>query len=70
LSGGTWTPPRPNTCVRVRLDDAHHDLIAADPAHESVTTVAYRWGFPSPSRFAAYFRAVYDVLPGPTLRQR
>ena len=32
---------------RVRLDRAHHDLIAADSARDSVTAVAYRWGFPA-----------------------
>jgi transcriptional regulator GlxA family with amidase domain len=55
---------------RVRLDHARQDLLAADPARESVTAVAYRWGFPGPSRFAAYYRQAYGVLPGATLRQR
>ena len=55
---------------RVRLDHAHRDLRAADPARDSVAAVAYRWGFPSPSRFAAYYRAAYGVLPGDTLRRR
>jgi AraC-like DNA-binding protein len=53
---------------RVRLDRAHRDLLAADPAHETVTAVAYRWGFPSTSRFAAQYRAAYGVLPSHTLR--
>jgi transcriptional regulator GlxA family with amidase domain len=52
---------------RVRLDHAHHGLLAADPARDSVTAVAYRQG---PSRFAAYYRAAYGVPPGDTLRQR
>ena len=51
---------------RVRLDHAHRQLAAADPRHESVT-VAYRWGFSS-SRFAAYYRQAYGVLPSHTLR--
>ena len=55
---------------RVRLDHAHHDLLAADPTRDSVTATAYRWGFPSPSRFAAYYRAAYGVPPGETLRRR
>jgi AraC-like DNA-binding protein len=55
---------------RVRLDHAHHDLIAADPARDSVAAVAYRWGFPSASRFAVYYRAAYGVPPGHTLRRR
>jgi AraC-like DNA-binding protein len=54
---------------RVRLDHAHRELMAADPAEQTVTGIAYRWGFPSPSRFATYYRDVYGVLPGRTLRQ-
>jgi len=53
---------------RVRLDHAHQELAAADPARQTVTAIAYRWGFPSPSRFAAYYRDAYGVLPGQTLR--
>lgn len=53
---------------RVRLDYAHRQLAAADPQHESVTAVAYRWGFTSSSRFAAYYRQAYGVLPSHTLR--
>ena len=53
---------------RVRLDYAHRQLAAADPRHESVTAVAYRWGFASSSRFAAYYRQAYGVLPSQTLR--
>ena len=55
---------------QVRLGHARHDLLAAHPVRDSVTAVAYRWGFPSPSRFAAYYRAAYGVLPGNTLRRR
>lgn len=54
---------------RVRLDHAHRDLLAGDPAHETVTAIAYRWGFPSPSRFAARYRQTYGVLPSHTLRR-
>jgi AraC-like DNA-binding protein len=35
----------PTACLRrVRLDHAHRDLAAADPARTTVTAVAYRWG--------------------------
>jgi AraC-like DNA-binding protein len=54
---------------RVRLEHAHHDLVAADPAIISVTAVAYRWGFASSSRFAASYRRAYGVTPSHTLRQ-
>ena len=53
---------------RIRLEHAHRDLLAADPALETVTAVAYRWGFPSTSRFAAEYRAAYGVTPSHTLR--
>jgi AraC-like DNA-binding protein len=53
---------------QVRLEYAHRELQAADPAQESVTAVAYRWGFASPSRFAARHRAAYGILPSQTLR--
>ena len=36
----------------------------------TVTAVAYRWGFPSPSRFTAYYRQAYGVTPNQTLRRR
>jgi AraC-like DNA-binding protein len=52
---------------RVRLEHAHRDLLAADPAHETVTAVAYRWGFPSTSRLAAQYRLAYGVPPSRTL---
>ncbi len=54
---------------RVRLARAHADLQAADPGRESVTAVAYRWGFASPGRFAAAYRQAYGVLPSATLRR-
>lgn len=53
---------------RVRLERAHRDLIAADPARDSVTAVAYRRGFASPSRFASYYHRAYGTTPSRTLR--
>ena len=53
---------------RVRLDHAHRQLLSADPERESVTAVAYRWGFASSSRFAACYRTAYGVSPSTTLR--
>jgi AraC-like DNA-binding protein len=52
---------------RVRLDHARRELATADPALNTVTAVAYRWGFSSPSRFAAYYRQVYGAHPSQTL---
>jgi AraC-like DNA-binding protein len=58
------TTPR-DALRRARLAGARRDLIrTADP----VAVIARRWGFSHPSRFAAYFRAEYGVLPGATAR--
>jgi AraC-like DNA-binding protein len=55
---------------RVRLDHAHQDLAQASPGDgTTVTSVCYRWGFPSASRFAASYRAAYGVPPRATLRR-
>jgi transcriptional regulator GlxA family with amidase domain len=54
---------------RVRLDRAHQELCAASPGDGvTVTEIATRWGFASPSRFAASYRDTYGVLPSHTLR--
>lgn len=52
---------------RVRLDHAHRELQAADPERHTVTAIAARWGFGSPSRFAAYYREAYGIQPRHTL---
>jgi transcriptional regulator GlxA family with amidase domain len=53
---------------RVRLDHAHRALVAADPRHATVASVAARWGFANHSRFTAVYRETYGVLPRTTLR--
>ncbi|HUN35104.1 MAG TPA: helix-turn-helix domain-containing protein [Trebonia sp.] len=53
---------------QVRLSHAHHQLQVADPSRETVTAVAYRWGFSSPSRFTAYYRDAYGITPTETLK--
>lgn len=60
----------PTTYLRqVRLDHAHRELTKATPEDGvTVTEVAYRWGFSSPSRFAEYYRAAFGCRPGETLR--
>ena len=54
---------------RVRLERARQDLLAADPVRESVTAVAYRWGFASPGQFTAAYQQAYGLTPDQTLRQ-
>jgi AraC-like DNA-binding protein len=54
----------------VRLDLAHRELLAASPEDEiTVTEVAYRWGFCSPSRFAERHRATFGESPSEALRR-
>lgn len=54
---------------RVRLENAHRELQAADPATgATVATIAASWGFGKPGRFAAEYRARYGRSPSRTLR--
>lgn len=55
---------------RVRLERAHRELQAADPARgDTVAAVAARWGFATPSGFTAAYRARFGLPPGATLRR-
>ncbi|RSS67489.1 helix-turn-helix domain-containing protein [Streptomyces sp. WAC06614] len=55
---------------RVRLDHAHQDLLASDPAQgTTVSIVAARWGFAHAGRFAGLYRQAYGVRPGATLQR-
>lgn len=54
---------------QVRLERAHADLVAPGPRHETVTALAYRWGFSSPGRFSALYRQAYGVVPSKTLNK-
>jgi transcriptional regulator GlxA family with amidase domain len=54
---------------RVRLARAHADLRTATPGDgQSVTDIAYRWGFGHVPRFAAAYRERYGCAPSQTLR--
>jgi transcriptional regulator GlxA family with amidase domain len=53
---------------RVRLDRAHRDLKAADPAHDTVTAIAGRWGFSHAGRFSLAYKAAFGTAPSDTLR--
>ena len=53
---------------RVRLDYAHRDLLTANPACDTVTAIAHRWGFTSTSWFGAYYRKAYGFPPSRTLQ--
>lgn len=54
----------------VRLERAHAELRAADPGHDTVSAIAYRWGFHNLTRFAHQYRMVYGRSPKETLRVR
>jgi len=53
---------------RVRLHRAHRDLQTADPAVETVTAIAYRWGFAHPGRFSMAYKELFGTAPSRTLR--
>ncbi len=55
--------------LTARLEAAHRDLRAADPAlGDTVGEIAQRWGFAQLPRFAAAYRQQYGEYPGQTLR--
>jgi AraC-like DNA-binding protein len=54
---------------RVRMERAHRELQAGDrAAGDTVATIARRWGFASPGRFAVEYRKTFGRSPGETLR--
>jgi transcriptional regulator GlxA family with amidase domain len=53
---------------RLRLDRAHRDLQAADPAVDTVTAIAGRWGFTHAGRFSIAYQQVFGTKPSRTLR--
>jgi AraC-like DNA-binding protein len=60
----------PMTYVRqVRLRRAHRDLLDSDPSVETVASIALRWGFTNPGRFAAMHTERYGEPPATTLRR-
>ncbi|WP_162938644.1 helix-turn-helix transcriptional regulator [Mycobacterium kyogaense] len=52
---------------RVRLHNAHLDLVAANRGVTTVSTVARQWGFFHTGRFAMYYRQHYGRTPRQTL---
>jgi AraC-like DNA-binding protein len=54
---------------RVRLLHARDDLLDAQPGERSVVEIAHRWGFASPSRFAAEYQELFGEKPSRTLRR-
>ena len=54
---------------QVRLHRAHQDLLTADPSVETVASVAKRWGYTNPGRFAAAHAARYGETPAVTIRR-
>lgn len=53
---------------RIRLRRAHRDLMAADPAKDTVAAIAVRWGFAHTGRFSQAYRAEFGQAPSVTLR--
>ena len=53
---------------RVRLERAHRELKSADPAYDTVTSIAGRCGFTHPGRFSSAYKQVFGTEPSRTLR--
>ena len=58
-----------NYVRQVRLRHAHQELLASDPSVETVASIARRWGYTNPGRFAAAHAARYGETPADTLRR-
>lgn len=54
---------------QVRLRRAHQHLLASDPSEETVASIAKRWGYTNPGRFAAAHANRYGETPAATLRK-
>lgn len=54
----------------VRIERAHEELVHCCPENYSVTTIANKWGFYNPGRFARAYRERYGENPSETLRRR
>ena len=54
---------------QVRLRRAHQTLLDSDPSSLTVASIAYRWGFTNPGRFAAAHTERYGESPSETLRR-
>jgi len=54
---------------QIRLERAHHELVHADPAVETVHHIAGRWGFGHPGRFSILYRQRFGNPPSHTLRR-
>jgi transcriptional regulator GlxA family with amidase domain len=53
---------------KVRLQHAHRELQAADPAQDTVNAIAGRWGFMHAGRFSIQYKAAFGQAPSLTLR--
>ncbi|WAJ43633.1 AraC family transcriptional regulator [Mycobacterium sp. Aquia_216] len=54
---------------QARLDGVHAELLAADPAHHTVSRLALGWGFAHFGRFSSTYRATFGESPSQTLRR-
>jgi transcriptional regulator GlxA family with amidase domain len=54
---------------QVRLRRAHQELLASKPSVATVASIAKRWGYSNPGRFAAVHAARYGESPADTLRR-
>lgn len=53
---------------RLRLERAHRELKLADPARDTVTSIAARCGFSHLSRFSSEYKKTFGTAPSSTLR--
>ena len=54
---------------QLRFECAQHELLAADPACQTVANIAVKYGFHDLGRFAKFYREAFGELPSTILRK-
>jgi AraC-like DNA-binding protein len=52
-----------------RLEHCHRDLLDPSLRHETILTIASRWGLPGPQHFSRLFRSAYGCSPSELRRE-
>ena len=53
----------------LKLNMAHQELLSSNPKHQTVTRVAYKWGFKHMGNFGKYYRELFGESPSVTLQK-
>ena len=61
----------PNRFIRhLKLNHVRKQLIAADPAQDTIVKIANRWGFTHMGHFSSYYTELFGENPSVTLKRK